>query len=397
MRRFNVKFLLILFIFTGLNYGGDEDRISPKANPHIYRYAFARIGAQNWAAGGAASLSDPVAGAIFHPAAMSGNRFRFDVQVNHRFQTDWLYGYNTDGKTILPTYAGVYLPLDAFNVTVGYYRPYDLYLSTEIELTLEPEGTKEFINIETVNRIHSPFAAISYAVNKQLRIGVNLNLHYLQREESMDRLKSEGHAYGFGLLASIVYRVNDDFEIGLSGGYHHLPEYDLKTDVTSLVGPENDSTAVFVSDESTTPAEGDLPPVVRLNSRYRILPELKLFAGIEYWRWTIIDEDYKNNLELHAGLNYQVLESLSVSLGYAKNNGQFSDPEAYFPSIQPFYEQNILTAGLHYRFGQHLKLNLSVMDSHILKNDDYTHDTDLGKTEGSMAQTIVMANIGYEW
>lgn len=352
--------------------------------PHIsYPFAFTRIGADYWAAGGAAIAEENShTAAYYNPAALRGDRLNIYAQFNARRETEYIADIKVDGQYILPSFISVSLPVNKFHFSVGYINAYDFrsFYRFEVTTPAQPQGTGETIDLTERLRLHSIFGSANYHFNDLLSAGAAFGLSYLKLHAELGHnAESNGDGYGSFFIGGLQFKPLPALRVGYTFKYFSNIEYDMDTEGLQYSGKPIKRKEIF-------------PWMIETGLSYQPWNFLTLMAKIEFQKWRNEETDqYKSIqdfIDYSLGCKFIIWPPLTLSMGY-----YFMDH--YYSERHDFYKQKFLSAGFRWQIMRNLAWETMINDSRFLSKKTQRSENDIFP-ERSFNQTIISTGLSVD-
>jgi long-chain fatty acid transport protein len=230
---------------------------------------------------------------------------------------------------------------------------------------------------------------IAYQVDQRFSIGVAFNVYYgtlnLERNvilaappvpEGHFRLK--GSAFAYGVTPGVMYKINDQNQIG---AYYRSPftlDFHGKARVSSTVIPEIGPSRA--TESLNFPQSVGLGYAMRPNDRltletdviwtdWHTVDQLRIHSADPHFNAQTLPADWKSGFTLRIGGQYQLSQHWILRGGYAY--GQNSVPDSTFSPLVPDNSYNLYAAGIGYTtddWGLDLAFNFIDRGSHRVEN-----------------------------
>ncbi len=231
---------------------------------------------------------------------------------------------------------------------------------------------------------------LAYQVDDHLSLGIAFNVYYgylnLERSAVLaappvpeGSFRLHGNDFAFGVTPGVMYKINEQSQIG---AYYRSPftlDFDGKARVTSSVIPE--------IGPSKAHAPLSFPQSFGVGYAYRPTPPWVVEADVIWTDWHVVDRlrihssnpafnnqtlpaDWKSGFTFRLGTQYKFSEHWLVRGGYAY--GQTSVPQSTFSPLVPDSNYHLAALGLGYttdRWDLDLAYNFIYRERRHIHND----------------------------
>ena len=221
------------------------------------------------------------------------------------------------------------------------------------------------------------FSYISGAMDLRLIKLPIINPNPLMRGFSESYLEGTGTAMGanFGILIE----ASEKFSVGLSGRYCTDLKMDgtMETTIGTPLGNFTPAQLGIIAPEGDVTADLPLPMTLGGGIAFKPSPEMTITTDVSWTNWekwdkivvegegdaeTAVDENWKNTIEIGAGLEYCVSEKLALRCGFYTTDTP-SPNETMSPTIPDPSRRYVITGGFGFNTG---KINFNLSGEYIL-------------------------------
>ena len=223
-------------------------------------------------------------------------------------------------KTFPPVTFGFIYPINNFRLGFAYHQKYNNYLDfgkSEITTVENPEGTGEFYSAYSERLIHSPSLLSNYTISSifgddKLSIGLQVFWDFLKTKEKIYKMKShlEGNSLTWKLGLLYEYRNETYISFVYEKGNRLDGEFETEDEFVEVVDINGRTVEInpnyFMK----------LPDKMSFGLTVSTTNDLVLSMSISAVFWELVNDIYKNSLDISAGTIYRLNKSVRISLGF---------------------------------------------------------------------------------
>jgi long-chain fatty acid transport protein len=346
-------------------------------------------------------VASDASAAFFNPGAMTFLEYsQLAVGASFRLpSTSYLSPYtgNFDMENKLVAAAhlyGVGKLNDNMAVGISVNTPYNLHSKWD------DNWPGRYVSREAIIRAVYVQPSFSYMLNESFSVGggpviglgktlISKAVPYSSNTGDIN-MELEGHSVGIGFNLGLFYKLNENFNIGVS--YRSAVKMNIKKgDATFSHVP----TSLAESYPSSTgfKTEYKLPSVITAGVSYNLTRDLMLCADLNYTTWKAFDslrfsfndrssldfgsgKFYHNTLTFRIGAQYELSEKVAVRAGAAIDQSPVDDE--YLSPEEPDADRIILSLGGSVKFGSRVTVDAAYMLQNIKEREAVNGELSFG-------------------